>query len=148
MSITKEEARKMLKDRELRVTGPRLAVLGVLGAAKGPISHSDVLKSLGDTDWDPATIYRNLVKLRDAKIAKIVSRAGGIDRYELTPSNDGEHRHPHFHCDDCGEVKCLPGDLKVTLPGESPWTAAINAASVQLRGECPDCSAAPEGGLP
>ena len=144
MSLTKNEARQLLKEHGLRITAPRLAVVCTLAESHGPLSNSEVLGRLGETDWDPATIYRNLIKLRDAKIAKVVSRAGGIDRYELSRKNEGEHQHPHFHCDDCGEVKCLPVDLQVSLPSEGPWAAAIKAATVQLRGECPDCADPPE----
>ena len=96
MNITKDEARKVLHERGLRATAPRLAVLGVLSAAQNPLSHTEVLARLGPTDWDPATIYRNLVKLRDAGIAPVVSRAGGMDRYALAGPQDAGHHLPHF----------------------------------------------------
>lgn len=94
---------------------------------------------LGDTDWDPATVYRNLVKLRDVGIAAVVSRAEGIDRYALASPNDDGHRHPHFVCEDCGQVACLPADLTASMAIDGPWAQSVRAATVQLRGECPDC---------
>jgi hypothetical protein len=81
MSITKEEARKLLQARSLRVTAPRLSVLCVLSEADNPLSYTEVLARLGERDWCSTTIYRNLVKLREAGVAKVVSRAEGIDRY-------------------------------------------------------------------
>ncbi len=66
--LSKADAKKMLKSSGLRSTGPRLAVLRVLSIAAAPMSHSEVIKQLGKTDWDPATIYRNLIKLRDANL--------------------------------------------------------------------------------
>ena len=139
MSITKHEARKLLHERELRATAPRLAVLRVLAEAHGPLSHTEVLDRLGETAWDPSTIYRNLVKLRDAGVASVVSRAEGIDRYALARAQGDGHRHPHFVCEDCGRVACLPADLLASMSIEGPWAASIKGAAVELRGECPDC---------
>ncbi len=136
--ITKDAARKFLRDKGLRATAPRLAVLRVLSVAKNPLSYTQVLQHLGQMDWDPATIYRNLVKLRDAGVASVVSRAEGIDRYALAGAQaDGPH-HPHFLCEDCGRVACLP-ELTASISMDGPWAASIEKATVQLRGECPDC---------
>ena len=139
MSMTKDEARRLLREKTLRVTGPRLAVLQVLADAQNPLSHSEVLARLGETDWDPATIYRNLVKLRDAGVAPVVSRAQGIDRYAIAKEKGDGHRHPHFVCDDCGKIACLPAELTESLSIEGPWAASVKKAIVQLRGECPEC---------
>ena len=136
--MTKEEARKLLQENGLRTTGPRLAVLTLLAKADSPLSHSEVLARLGETDWDQATIYRNLVKLRDAGIAPVVSRVDGIDRYALSRAGT-RHLHPHFVCDDCGRVACLPAELEKSMSMPGPWAASIEKAMVQLRGACPDC---------
>ncbi len=142
MKLTKEDARNLLHDSELRVTAPRLAVLRVLAAAETPLSHTEVLEQLGETDWDPATVYRNLVKLREAKVAVVASRAEGIDRYALASTHDDGHRHPHFVCEDCGKVACLPAELTASLKIDGPWEKSVKEATVQLRGHCPDCLAA------
>jgi Fur family ferric uptake transcriptional regulator len=139
MSISKDEARQMLHENELRATAPRIAVLRVLAEAANPLSHTQVLARLGETDWDQATIYRNLVKLRDAGIAKVVSRADGIDRYALSGAQDDDHCHPHFVCADCGTVECLPEQLSAAMSMKGPWEASVEKAVVQLHGVCPDC---------
>lgn len=139
MNMTQSEARKLLQERGLRTTAPRLAVVCVLAEAKVPLSHSEVLKRLGSTDWDPATIYRNLVKLRDAGVAPVVSRASGIDRYALAGEQGDGHRHPHFVCEECGRVACLPAELAASMSMDGRWAASIQKATVQLRGACPDC---------
>lgn len=138
MTITKEEAREILHENDLRATAPRMAVLRVLFEAQNPLSHTEMLERLGETDWDPATIYRNLVKLHEAGVASVVSRAGGIDRYALARGPD-DHRHPHFICEDCGRVACLPEDLTAAMSVEGAWATSVQKAMVQLRGECPDC---------
>ncbi|MEO1232700.1 MAG: Fur family transcriptional regulator [Myxococcota bacterium] len=140
MSISKDEARRLLRESGLRATGPRLGVLRVLSRSQHPVSHSDVLERLGETDWDPATIYRNLVKLRDAGLASVVSRAGGIARYVLAGAKGDSHDHPHFYCNACGRVACLPAELTASISMEGRWAASIQTATVQLRGACPDCA--------
>ncbi|MEM8606983.1 MAG: Fur family transcriptional regulator [Myxococcota bacterium] len=137
--MDKEEVRKLLRDHGLRTTAPRLAVLGLLAEADTPLSHSEVLARLGHNDWDPATIYRNLVKLREAGIAPVVSRVDGIDRYAMAGAPGGGHAHAHFVCDDCGRVACLPAELTQSMSLPGPWADSIAQAVVQLRGPCPDC---------
>lgn len=144
MRITKDEARERLGACGLRVTASRVAVLGILADAEGPVSFTQVLHLLGDSDWDQATIYRNLIKLREAGIAPVVSRMAGIDRYALAGDHDDGHRHPHFLCEDCGRVACLEEEVNATLSVEGPWAESIRTAMVQLLGHCPDCLAQPD----
>ena len=139
MKLTKEETRLRLHEIGLRVTAPRMAVLGVLAEAERPLSHTEVLERLGETDWDPATIYRNLVKLRDTGVAPVVSRIEGIARYALAGERNDDHRHPHFLCEDCGRIACLPAEITESMSVDGPWAESIKRAMVQLRGECPDC---------
>lgn len=129
--------RALLKRKGLRVTAPRLAVLELLSDS-GPLSHSEVLDGLGTTRWDQATIYRNLVRLTEVGITRVVSRADGMARYALIDADDA-HQHPHFLCEDCGRVSCLPGELRPTTPLAPKWAESVRTASVQLRGACPDC---------
>src|SRR5690554_5226935 len=137
MTINKDDARRLLHESNLRATAPRVAVLQILAASRTPLSHTEALELLGETDWDPATIYRNLVKLRDAGVAPVVSRVEGIDRYSLVRNQHDEHRHPHFICEDCGQIACLPAELTASMLLEGPWANSIQSAMVQLRGECP-----------
>ncbi|MEO0559132.1 MAG: transcriptional repressor [Bacteroidota bacterium] len=143
MRITKDEARQLLRKSGLRVTSPRVAVLGVLAAATGPLSFTQVLAQLGETGWDQATIYRNLVKLREAGLAPVVSRVGGVDQYAIGGDQADDHRHPHFLCEDCGRVACLSQDLTAALSVDGPWAESIQGAVVHLLGHCPDCIARP-----
>ena len=146
MRMTKTEARRRLRECGLRVTAPRLAVFGILADADGPVSFTQVLDLLGDSDWDQATIYRNLVKLREAGLAAVVSRMDGIDRYAFAGEHadaDG-HRHPHFLCEDCGRVACLKEELTAAASIEGRWAESIRGAMVQLLGHCPDCLAQPD----
>lgn len=140
MGFTADDAKRVLQGATLRVTSSRVAVVQALGDAKHPLSHSEVVRRLGDADCDQATVYRNLVKLRDAGVATIASRAEGIDRYALALPDAPDHRdHPHFVCKSCGRVACLPEKLVSSMSLDGAWAESIRTATVQLRGTCPDC---------
>ena len=137
--MTEEQAREILNQTGLRVTAPRIAVLIALAKAESPVSHSTVLNTLKNSNWDPATIYRNLVKLVETEVAVVVSRANGIARYALAPAHGQNHHHPHFICESCGQVACLMSEIAISLKSVGRWADAIKNATVQLRGNCPNC---------
>ena len=137
--MNKEQARQLLKAHGMRATAPRIAVLRVLAHVDRPVSHTEVLEQLGQTDWDQATVWRNLIKLKEAQVATVASQAGGIDRYALKTPEDEGHRHPHFVCDECGKTACLPSKLTSSMHMEGPWAVSVQQAMVQLRGACPEC---------
>ena len=142
MSINQDEALALLKQRSLRATAPRLAVLISLSESKTPLSYSELLERLQGHPWDPTTIYRNLIKLNEHKIITVVSRIEGMNRYALLNENGDQHKHPHFICDDCGQISCLSNELQISLSTitDGDWVNSIANAVVQLRGECPKCS--------
>jgi Fur family ferric uptake transcriptional regulator len=132
--------KKKIRDLGLRVTAPRLAVLRALADADRPLSHAEVVTLLGDDiGWDRATVYRNLVALVGVNLVRVASHAGGITRYELARESDAECNHPHFVCDDCGIVSCLPG-TEIVPPKKGQWSKAMKAAEVQFVGRCPSCA--------
>lgn len=137
MALTKTEARAQLRARGLRATAPRVAVLIELARATGPLSYSEVLARLDEGAWDPTTVYRNLIKLRDAGMATTLGRVDGIDRYELV--REGQPAHAHFLCSACGQLACLPSSVTASLAADGRWAVAVENATVQLRGTCPDC---------
>ncbi|MDF7799513.1 transcriptional repressor [Pontiellaceae bacterium B1224] len=134
-----QEVRALLHQQGLRVTTPCLLVLQILAGAKAPLSHTEVLEQIKQGDCDPATVYRNLIKLRDAGLACVVSQADGIDRYVFTRPGSEGHAHPHFYCTECEQVLCLPSDVQTLLNIEGPWVEAVQQAVWDLRGTCPAC---------
>jgi Fur family ferric uptake transcriptional regulator len=61
--------RASIRGAGLRATGARVAVLRALASASGPVSHADVCAAIGSSDFDRATVYRNLVDLTRANLA-------------------------------------------------------------------------------
>lgn len=130
------EIEALIRDKGLRVTATRIAVLALL-KSKGPLSHTEAVAELGDVG-DKATIYRNLVSLAEAGLATVVSNAGGMARYAFAEDEHADHLHPHFECTECGQVSCLPHAApKMSVRGR--WAKSIADATLQLRGRCPDC---------
>lgn len=139
-SLTREQARTMLRDAGLRATSPRLAVLMLLSAEEGPLSHTETLKHLGDSVWEPSTVYRVLVKLADVGLLRVVTRAEGMARYAVASRAERDpHGHPHFACCRCGKVSCLPGDVVMRRAVNGRWGVVLRHATIQFQGTCPDC---------
>mgnify|MGYP003999657671 CR=1 FL=1 len=138
--MMKDEIKKLLRDSGLRATGPRLAVYAAVKAQSHPVSHSQLVKGMQDDDLDAATIYRNLIRLTEVGLLKVVSRANGMARYEQSDSAEkADHDHAHFVCSDCDTVSCLP-EAAMTLPKKGDrWSASIKSAQTVIQGTCPDC---------
>ena len=136
---TAQETRALLKSHGLRVTRSRIAVLELLIQAERPLSCAEVTGRLGADLCDPATVYRSLIKFVEVNLIAVVSRIDGVAHYQRVMPNQEAHSHPHFICDDCGEIACLPATFNSSFVVDDHWALAIQQAQVQLRGECPDC---------
>lgn len=136
--LSREDAKKLVRDAGLRATAPRLAVLRLLTASDKPLSHSEVVEVIGSGDWDQATLYRNLLKLVEANLARVASNVGGVTRYASQGEDESPHLHPHFSCRLCGTVECLP-EAKLVGPVELAWHRSLAEAELQLVGDCPRC---------
>lgn len=135
--MTRQEAKDLIHGAGLRATAPRVAVLRILTASPKPLSHSEVITALGSDEWDQATLYRNLLKLVEVDLARVASQMGGITRYEAR-ADDDPHVHPHFSCQTCGRVECLP-EAKLGGSVEVRWHRSLEGSQLQLIGQCPDC---------
>jgi Fur family ferric uptake transcriptional regulator len=143
-ALSRDEAKRRLHDAGLRATAPRVAVLRLLAVTPRPLSHSEVVEEIGTEDWDQATLYRNLLKLVEADLARVASQVGGVTRYEVRGDEGvGAHAHPHFSCRSCGSVECLPG-AKLVGTGDRRWEPSLAGSDMQLVGDCPDCLSARE----
>ncbi|APR76078.1 Zinc uptake regulation protein ZUR [Minicystis rosea] len=131
-----DDLRQLLIDRSLRVTEQRMTVLRELAKLRIPISHPELTERLSGADLDRATIYRNLLSLTEAGLLVKTQLGDNVWRFELPHTTSAEHgAHPHFVCNDCGTVACLPASA-VSLRGEA---IRNKVAEVQLRGQCATC---------
>ena len=136
-----DELRALLRDRGLRATSSRLAVLQHLRAHGGgqPLSHADLVERLSAGSWDPATIYRNLTDLVEAGLARRTDLGDHVWRFEVVSSGHDASGHPHFVCTECGTVECLPAVELVAPRVKAPRAVKQHQVEVQVRGRCDAC---------
>jgi Fur family ferric uptake transcriptional regulator len=137
-----DQLRQTLRDAGLRATQPRLAVLRELLASGSPVTHGDVAVRL-ESDFDRATVYRNLMDLTNAELLRRSDMGDHMWRFELV-SREGhaDEAHPHFICGSCGTVTCLPEEAVSvrTAPGVPRALKRKRGVVVQLRGLCDACT--------
>lgn len=126
----------------LRSTAPRVAVLRELEAAKAPLSHAELVETLGNEGYDRVTIYRNLTDLTEAGLVVRADLGDHVWRFELRREG-GAHAgsHPHFTCSDCGTVSCLPEEaVRLASTKGAPKSVSARKVEIQLRGLCDRCA--------
>ncbi|MGB3750304.1 MAG: transcriptional repressor [Arcobacteraceae bacterium] len=113
----------IIKNKEIKLTTARVALLEILKEANKPLSYDDI-KS--DISMDKATFYRNIAKFEEQGILNSFE-SNDKKRYfelKLVP-------HAHFVCVHCNKIECL-SDLDIKLDGY-----LIN--NVIVNGKCKDC---------
>jgi Fur family ferric uptake transcriptional regulator len=138
-----EAFRAQLREAGLRVTGPRMAVLGLLTAASRPLSHGELADKLEVHSVDRATVFRNLQDMAEAGMLTRKDLGDHVWRYELAARAGGHaaDEHPHFVCSECGTVSCLDGAaISVKAPRSAPANVRRGQFEVQLRGVCDGCA--------
>jgi Fur family ferric uptake transcriptional regulator len=134
-----DDLRRLLSANGIRVTNQRMAILRELAKLRTPTSHPKLTQRLVKGELDRATVYRNLRSLTEAGILVRTRLGDNVWRFELPHSSTEEHGlHPHFVCNDCGDIACLPKS-NVTLRGKA---ARNEVVEVQLRGRCVACALA------
>jgi Fur family transcriptional regulator, stress-responsive regulator len=133
-------AERLLRERGMRVTKPRLAVLAVL-ADGGHLEVDEVAARVRDRLDSVSTqaVYDVLAALARAGLARRIEPAGSPARYEARAGDN----HHHVVCRGCGsiaDVDCAVGEA----PCLDPHTAQgfeIDEAEVTFWGLCPACQA-------
>ena len=130
-----------LRDADLRVTRPRVAVLAAVHAH--PHAETDVLieaarTALGEVSHQ--AVYDVLRALTGAGLVRRIQPSSSVARYEARVGDN----HHHVVCRACGsiaDVDCAVGDTPcLTATDDHGFT--IDEAEVIYWGLCPDCSTA------
>ncbi|MEU3458018.1 Fur family transcriptional regulator [Micromonospora sp. NPDC006766] len=132
---------QMLRGAALRVTRPRVAVLGAVQAHP----HADTDSIIGAVRTELPEVSRQAVYdvLRALTVVGLVRRIeppGTAARYE---SRVGDNHH-HVVCRSCGliaDVDCAVGAAPC-LAASDGHGYSIDEAEVTYWGRCPDCSTA------
>ncbi len=130
---------ELLRERGLRVTQGRLAVLGVLDR----LPHADaegVHRALADagTETSVQSVHNVLGDLTGAGIVRRFEPARSAARYERRVGDN----HHHAVCSSCGrvdDVDCVVGEAPC-LHADAPPGFTVQAAEVTFVGLCADCA--------
>jgi Fur family ferric uptake transcriptional regulator len=131
--------RQRLRDAQMRVTAPRLAVLEVL-AQVAPHQNAEAIAAavrarLGTLSTQ--AVYDNLHALVEAGIARRIEPAGSAALYELRVGDN----HHHLICRLCGQVQdvdCVVGEAPCLHAGSTPGFK-VDEAEVTFWGTCSRC---------
>lgn len=131
----------MLREVGLRATNARTLVLGCLMDAGRPLTHAEVCEALADHGYDRATLYRNLVDLTTGGLVSRTDLGDHLWRFALAGADGHDSSaHPHFVCQECGDVSCLPdGAVSVNASRGVPKSVRQKNVEIQIRGLCNDC---------
>ena len=136
------DAEQLLREADLRVTRPRLAVLSAVHAQ--PHADTDTLISAVRTDLGAVShqaVYDVLRALTEAGLVRRIQPAGSVARYEARVGDN----HHHVVCRSCGavaDVDCAVGDVPCLTAADDAGFA-IDEAEVVYWGRCPPCAATP-----
>jgi Fur family transcriptional regulator, stress-responsive regulator len=127
-----------LRDADLRVTRPRLAVLGAVHR----LPHADtetlidaVRRDVGEVSHQ--AVYDVLRVLTTAGLLRRIQPSGSVARYEARVGDN----HHHVVCRSCGtiaDVDCAVGEAPCLEPVDGKGFV-IDEAEVVYWGTCPDC---------
>ncbi len=138
---TTVELESLLRDADLRVTRPRLAVLTAVHEHPHADTNSIVdaaREDLGEVSLQ--AVYDVLRALTEAGLVRRIQPSGSVARYE---SRVGDNHH-HIVCRSCGaiaDVDCATGETPCLTASEDHGYA-IDEAEVVYWGLCPECLAA------
>src|SRR5215813_11957597 len=97
------ELAERLRRKSRKLTGPRQAILRILGDHRHPLSPGEIFSRLPRGDCDLATVYRSMRMLEAMEMVKRFDLGDGIARFELLREGDDGHHH-HLVCTRCSEV--------------------------------------------
>ena len=131
---------QLLRAVDLRVTRPRVAVLGAVHAR--PHADTDsiiatVREDLGEVSHQ--AVYDVLRVLTDKGLVRRIQPSGSVARYE---SRVGDNHH-HVVCRSCGaiaDVDCAVGEAPC-LDTDAAHGFQIDEAEIVFWGRCATCSA-------
>ena len=138
--VTEAEIEQLLRGSALRVTRPRVAVLGAVHA--DPHADTDSLIRAARRDHPNVShqaVYDVLRALTEAGLVRRIQPAGTVARYEARVGDN----HHHLVCRACGaiaDVDCAVGEVPC-LTASDDHRFSIDEAEVIYWGYCASCSA-------
>ncbi|MFP4312838.1 MAG: Fur family transcriptional regulator [Alphaproteobacteria bacterium] len=129
------------KDKGIRASKPREAVLGIIASAQKPLTAYEILERLGAIlkNPKPPTVYRALESLSEHGF---IHRIESLNAYIACDENHRHQGSQFLICDGCGQVDeihlcSVPGGLQKQAAQRKFSTSHWN---VELHGLCAHCA--------
>lgn len=137
----KKNVSEILKNKGLRLTDVRKAVLQLLLNSGNPLSHQDIISKKTILGFDRVTVYRTLETFQKSHLIHKIKGTDGVSRFganleKLSEKCSGDHIH--FHCSVCNKMTCLP---EQPLPWiKAPKGFEIHSKQLVVYGTCSKCA--------
>lgn len=143
-STLERQVEARLRDRDIRFTNGRRAVVDALARASGPMSAAELDDQLG-AEVPLSSLYRTLSVLEGAGVVVPHLGAKGLSRFELAEWLTGHHHH--LVCIDCGSVSDIdiPTSKEESVRSLVSDIAALASFSptdhsLEIEGRCARCA--------
>ncbi len=129
----------LLRERELKATGPRLNLLLKMQEYESAMPYSAIQESMKSIDR--VTLYRTLEHLKAQGIIHKAYQENNEIYYAICGTTckkeKHEHEHLHFKCTKCETVTCEKSSkkIKISIPDFK-----ISSTSIYLEGVCKLCN--------
>jgi Fur family peroxide stress response transcriptional regulator len=136
--VPRSDIQKFLRERGLRCTPQRFAVLDLLVNNPGHPTAEEMFRQINRADprASRATIYNTLRALMDARLVREFVQEGRSSRF-------GAHvgSHHHFLCDRCGKLEDIEWFSVAGLPRRREvGQRKVREYELVFRGLCESCS--------
>lgn len=137
-----EEAKQLLRQRNLKATQVRLDLIYFLKSYEKATPFKRIQEKFSDTDR--VTIYRTLNALMEKGIIHKAHQEQHETYYALCKDgcseNTHDHQHVHFKCKSCEHVSCeeLEENISISIPHFQ-----VDKANIFVTGLCETCQGKP-----
>ncbi len=134
------EAAAWLRERGLRATHGRVAIVRMLDASAVPLTLAEIHEKVRARGCDFATVFRFISILEKKELVQRVAWIDGTTRHEMS-ARDGHHHHHYLICRTCHKVEsldeCVVESFEDQIARERGYAGISH--SLQLSGVCPEC---------
>jgi Fe2+ or Zn2+ uptake regulation protein len=142
IQVTCERVEDLLRANDLRVTGPRVAVLSAVNQHPHADTNAIIDRVRAELpEVSHQAVYDVLAALTGRGLVRKIQPQGSVARYEARVGDN----HHHVVCRACGsvaDVDCAVGEAPCLTASESHGYA-IEEAEVTYWGLCPECLTGP-----
>ncbi|MDB6114094.1 MAG: zur [Lacunisphaera sp.] len=132
-----DEARSRIRNAQMRITKPRVAIIEALLRHPGPVSIERIHQEMGTDVCDLVTVYRCLSAFESLDMVRRSYLHNGTCLYEPTL---GAQRHYHIVCKECGStdrVDYFPVEGIERMLTDRGYAQISHV--VEFFGVCPSC---------